>query len=90
MSIKKSTTTTTASMTAVYCGPTIPGIAKQFAIYTDGIPDVLAIKAESVPMINNLIIPLNEFPEARRQLNTGSGLIYSMHKQVQKIIKGGK
>ncbi len=73
----------------VYCGPTLPGIARRFSIYTNGIPVALEAKAAEIPAISALILPLDELPAARTQLNAGAGLLYSIYTEAQRIIKTG-
>ena len=42
MTAKKQTKPAAEDGTLVYCGPTIPGVAKQFTSYRGGIPEALA------------------------------------------------
>lgn len=70
--------------TTVYCGPTIPGVAKQFTFYQDGIPAALEAARKQTPAIGGLLVPLEELPEAMRQLREGAGNIYTLHRVVQK------
>jgi hypothetical protein len=79
-----------ATTTLIYCGPTIVGVAKQFSTYTNGIPEALASKAEEIPAISALVIPIDELPTARVQLRSGKGSLYTIYAEVQRIIKGGK
>ena len=58
----------------VYCGPTLPGIARQYTVYKDGIPPQLAAN----PFLHRLVLPLAKMPEARRQLREKSGVYYSL------------
>ena len=60
-------TTTPAAL--VYCGPTIRGVAKQFTIYTGGLPPALTEKAKAIPAINALTVSLEAFPAARVALS---------------------
>ena len=68
-----------ATSPVVYCGPTIPGIAKQYTIYSNGPVPALAAAAQRNPAIGGLIIPLDRLPEAMRQLRTKSGSIYALY-----------
>lgn len=52
----------------VYCGPTIKGVAKQYTSFTDGIPEALAEKAQAIPAIRALIVPLNALAQTRLAL----------------------
>ena len=49
MTAKAKKKDTSTSGTVVYCGPTIPGVAKQFTIYNNGIPRTLAEEIVKTP-----------------------------------------
>lgn len=53
-----------------YCGPTIKGIVKQYAVFTDGIPKELAAKAQAIPAIRALIVPLGALAQTRLALES--------------------
>lgn len=44
--------------TVVYCGPSIPGVAKQYTAYTNGIPTALAEAIVKQPAMEGLVVPL--------------------------------
>ncbi|MEG2419964.1 MAG: hypothetical protein RSB55_00335 [Oscillospiraceae bacterium] len=71
----------------IYCGPTIPGTAKQFTTYTEGIPEMLQLSAILHPAVAGLIVSLEKLPEVMRQLREGTGEIYIMYHAVQEQIK---
>ena len=50
--------------TVVYCGPSIPGVAKQYTAYTNGIPTALAEAIVKQPAMEGLVVPLEQLPEA--------------------------
>lgn len=62
----------------VYCGPTLPGIAKQYTSYKDGVPSQLAAKMQAEPVLQNLLVPLNKLPEVMGQLRGKTGPYYSL------------
>lgn len=74
-----------AAAQSVYCGPTIPGVAKQFTVYTNGIPPALAAATEKNPILGSLVIPLDKLPDAMRQLREGAGSIYTLYRQAAQI-----
>lgn len=76
--------------TVVYCGPTIPGAAKQFTVFRAGLPDTLAERIRAVPALGGLIVPLDRYPEAQRQLREGTGSISTLYRAAQGILTGGK
>jgi len=67
----------------VYCGPGLPGIARQYTVYTSGLPAPLAEAAEKNPALRGLILPLDRLPEARRAIGERSGHIYRLFRLVQ-------
>lgn len=83
MTAKKQKKAAADSGTAVYCGPTIPGVAKQFTFYRDGLPAALEDAKKETPALGGLIVPLEELPEAMRQLCMGTGSIFTLYKTVQ-------
>lgn len=69
--------------TMVYCGPTIPGVAKQFTFYRDGLPAALEAVRKETPTLDGLIVSLEELPLAMRQLRMGTGLLFNLYRTVQ-------
>lgn len=74
----------TQPATLVYCGPSIPGVAKQYTFYRGGVSKPLAEAIAKNPTIGELVIPLDRLPDAMRQLRTGTGTIYRLYRLVQK------
>lgn len=71
--------------TLVYCGPTIRNVCTRFSMFSKA-PAALTERAAQVPLINNLILPLSEFVEARQQIEAGRGPYYSIYQQIQKSL----
>lgn len=67
----------------VYCGPTIPGVAKQYTIYNNGLPAALEKRAEKVPEIRGLLVPLDRLPETMKNLRGQRGHVYRLYCMVQ-------
>jgi len=67
----------------VYCGPELPGVARQYTVYTNGLPAPLAEAAERDPALRGLILPLERLPEARRAFAEQSGHIYRLFRLAQ-------
>ena len=84
MTAKKQTKPAAEAGTLVYCGPTIPGGAKQFTSYRGGIPEALAAARKQTPVLGGLIVPLDQLPEAMRQLREKTGSIYALYRKAQK------
>mgnify|MGYP003089909324 CR=1 FL=1 len=64
-------------------GPSIRGVARQYTAYNNGIPQGLKEAAEKNKILAALIVPLEELPEAMRQLRQKSGRIYTLYQAVQ-------
>ena len=84
MTAKKQIKPAAEDGTLVYCGPMIPGVAKQFTSYRGGIPEALAAARKQTPMLGGLIVPLDQLPEAMRQLREKTGPIYALYRMAQK------
>ena len=89
MTAKKQTKPAAEAGTLVYCGPTIPGVAKQFTSYQGGIPEALAAAQKQTPVLGGLTVPLDQLPEAMRQLREKTGPIY-VPKGTETKLTGGK
>ena len=83
MTTKRTKKAAEAAGTVVYCGPSIKGVARQYTTYNNGIPEGLKQAAEKNKILAALIVPLEDLPEAMRQLRQKSGRIYTLYKAVQ-------
>lgn len=63
----------------VYCGPTLPGAARQYTVYRSGIPGPLAEALADRPALRGLVFPLDRLPEARKSISGRSGPIYRLY-----------
>lgn len=72
----------------VYCGPSIPYVARSFTTYAE-IPKALTQKAEQCPAILSLIVPLSQLAGTRRQLKTPGSKEAILYGHIQKFLKGG-
>jgi hypothetical protein len=75
--------TAQANGPTVYCGPTIPGVAKQYTVYTNGMPAALAEAIEENKILGGLVVSLGQLPEVRRQFHAGAGRYYTLYRQAQ-------
>ena len=73
--------TAQATGPAVYCGPTIPGVAVQYTVYTNGTPTALAEAIKEKPVLGSLVVPLEQLPEVRRQFHAGAGRYYTLYRK---------
>lgn len=69
----------------VYCGPTIPHTCDRYAMFED-VPEALKLKAQELPMINDLIVPITELRDARLQIEGKVGPLYSIYKKINTSI----
>lgn len=83
MTAKKRKQADQETTTVVYCGPDIHGVANQFTFYRNGVPAALEAKAEEIPAIRGLLIPLEQLPETMKKLRGRSGHAYQLHNLVQ-------
>lgn len=63
--------------------PSIPGVAKQYTAYTNGIPTALAEAIVKQPAMEGLVVPLEQLPEAMKNLRSGTGHISRLYRLVQ-------
>lgn len=54
----------------VYCGPTVRGVAKQYTVYTGGVPEELEAFFKAHRAAETLLVPVEKFAETRRKLET--------------------
>ena len=71
MTTKRTKKAAEAAGTVVYCGPSIKGVAR------------LKAATEKNKVLAALIVPLEDLPEAMRQLRQKSGRIHTLYKAVQ-------
>ncbi len=72
----------------MYVGPTVSGIGIQNRVYTE-IPEEAKEKAEEIPEINHLFIPVKNYPVANKMLREKKGYIYSAFCKVSALRNGG-
>lgn len=80
--------TAQASGPAVYCGPTIPGVATQFTTYANGLPATLSEAIEKNKVLGGLVVPLDQLPKVRKQFHAGAGRYFELYRKAQTIGKG--
>ena len=69
----------------VYCGPTIPGKAVQFTTYTHGLSSPLLEAVQASPVLKALVVPLDQLPEVRQQIQARAGRYYTLYCKAQEI-----
>ena len=58
------------SVTQVYCGPTVRGVAKQYTVFRGGIPEALEAFIAIHPEAGVLVVDVERFAETRKRLET--------------------
>lgn len=69
----------------VYCGPTVKGVAKQFTVYTNGLPATLEKYMEEHPAAKALTVTMDRFATVRenlRKAGTAEAILF------EKLMKG--
>ena len=54
----------------VYCGPTVRGVAKQYTVFSGGIPEALEAFIAIHPEAGVLVVDVERFAETRKRLET--------------------
>lgn len=72
----------------MYVGPTISGIGIQNRVYTE-MPEDAKERAKEMPEINQLFIPVKNYPVANQMLREKKGYIYSAFCKVGVLRNGG-
>ena len=54
----------------VYCGPTVRGVAKQYTVYSDGVPAALEHFLQAHPLARRLLVSVDDFAAVRAALCT--------------------
>ena len=81
MKNKKTITAPHMVATSVYCGPTIPGVAKSFTAFSGGLPAQLEAFCATYPAASGLIVPVPALPtvrEALRHPGSPESLLYNL------------
>lgn len=64
----------------MYIGPTIAGVATRNSVY-DGAPAALEAAVKKFPYLAALCVPIPKIAPAMKQINMGSGGIYTLYKR---------
>lgn len=77
--VKKKSTVQIDNEPLAYLGPTIPGIATEGEVYTNGIPTALRNAAAEKPLLNKLIVKLTDMPAAQKEILKKNGSFYEAY-----------
>lgn len=67
----------------VYCGPSVRGVARQFTVYSAGIPDALKEFIEAHPSARGLLVSTERFARVRVRLETPGTAEYTLFQKVR-------
>ena len=70
-----------------YCGPTVKGIAPQYTVFVDGLPEKLKEKVEQVPLLKALIVPLDKLAEMRVKIEQDGTRENILYKKATDLMK---
>lgn len=68
----------------VYCGPTVPNVARQYTVYSNGIPKELEAFFGEHPAARGLLVPVERFAETRKRLETPGTAQAVIYQKVRK------
>lgn len=85
MKMQKETTQEKKQMKqCVYCGPTVRGVARQYEVYSNGIPEALEEFFKAHPVAKALLVPVDSFARTRANLEkagTSEAVIFNQIKK---------
>ena len=67
----------------VYCGPTVPNVARQYTVYSYGIPQELEAFIQEHKAARRLMVPTERFAETRKRLETPGTAESVMYQKVR-------
>lgn len=74
--------------TVVYCGPTLRGIAKQYTPFTDGLPESLRQQCEKIPLLHELIVPIDQLSATKSAINTFGSKARMVYDRCKDLVEG--
>lgn len=67
---RESTAEAKRPISRVYCGPSVRGVARQFTVYANELPEALQEFIKLHPAASGLVVPVEAFADARRRVET--------------------
>lgn len=89
MSKKAATRQTAPEIPLMYCGPTIPGVAKHGVLFTTP-PPLLTQCAAECPAINSFVVPPHEYVHIKQEVARRGSFLYIQHRVVLEYLQGGR
>lgn len=78
------------SVTKIYVGPTIRGIADKNTIFSDGIPKEAEELKKKLPIFGNLFVPVIDAPKAQKMIKEKKGYAYTAYQETLKFLERGE
>ena len=85
--VKEAQPVTENTGAAAYCGPTVKGIAPQYTVFVDVLPEKLKEKVEQVPFLKVLIVPLDKLAEMRVKIEQDGTRENILYKKAADLMK---
>ncbi|TYS66369.1 hypothetical protein FZD47_02460 [Bacillus infantis] len=77
--------------TVIYTGESLPGgTLQQFSIFKNGLPEVLNPYIEKCPAIKDMMVPLSQLSETRKNLLVHGSREHTLNNQIKAYIRGDK
>lgn len=74
------------SVPVVYCGPSIKGVARQYTVYANELPEQLKALMERIPAARGLVVRVDDFARTRKNLEIPGTAEAILYEAVQKGI----
>lgn len=67
----------------VYCGPSVRGVARQYTVYTGGIPEALREFVQEHPAARGLVVGMSSFAETRENLGKHWTAVTALYEKIK-------
>ena len=76
--------------TKVYIGPTTKHVAREGSAYRGGYTPKFEQKIKDNPILKELIVPVTELAEARKEMRTAGSRLEALYKKVKEDLGNGR
>ncbi len=74
--------------TVVYVGPDIPGVAKRYAVFNNGLPEALGEFVKDNPIYQQLIVPVVRLPKVNAELEKENSVMSALYRRAcEKLLR---
>lgn len=67
--------------TVVYVGPDMPGIAKQYAVFNNGLPEALKEFIKDRPVFRQLVVPVGQLTQVNVELGKEGSAMNALYRR---------